>query len=268
MNPTGGGPELDDVAAFARERWNALSRRGIAYGRPWTDLTRAIALQRVDPEGMLRGWDLPGRTVLCLAGGGGQQSAAFALLGAAVTVLDLSEVQLAKDHEACTHHGVSVRLVQGDMRSLAPFEAGSFDLVWHAHSLNFVPDPRPVFDEVARVLRPDGLYRLSYSNPFFHGMLRDGAPPYSVRLPYQDGAEVTFVEPDWDFTDGDGVRQRVAGPREFRHTLGAVINGLAARGIALTGLWEDTGPADAAPGTWEYSQRVAPQFLTLWFRRA
>ena len=43
----------------------------------------------VDSAGLLG--DLHDREVLCLAGGGGQQSAAFANLGARVTVLDLTE---------------------------------------------------------------------------------------------------------------------------------------------------------------------------------
>ena len=38
--------------------------------------------------------------VLCLAAGGGQQSVAFALLGANVTVFDLSETQLEHDRLA------------------------------------------------------------------------------------------------------------------------------------------------------------------------
>jgi SAM-dependent methyltransferase len=261
-------PELDAVAAYNRLRWNELSTRGIAYGRPWDDLTPANARGRVDPEGVLGGESLDGRSVLCLASGGGQQSVAFALLGSTVTVLDISEVQIGKDREAARRYAVDVRTLQGDMRSLAPLADGSFDIVWHAHSLNFVPDPRPVFAEVARVLRSGGRYRLSYSNPFYHGMLRDAGPPYPLLLPYADGAELTSVEPEWDFTDGSGARHRVMGPREFRHTLGTVINGLAARGLGLIGLWEDTGPQGAAPGTWEYSQRIAPQFLTLWFRRS
>ena len=56
------------------------------------------------------------------------------------------------------------------MRDVSAFQGGKFDPVWHAHSINFVPDVRPVFDAVARVLRTGGLYRLSYHNPFTHGV--------------------------------------------------------------------------------------------------
>jgi SAM-dependent methyltransferase len=262
---------IDEVARYNRERWNELARRGILYGRPWLDLTPEIALERVDPEKVLRGEPLAGKSVLCLAGGGGQQSAAFALLGARVVVLDLSEAQLATDRETAARYGIDVRTLQGDMRDLGAFPAASFDVVWHAHSLNFVPDPRPVFAEVARVLRPGGRYRMSYSNPFCHGMDREHAEGgcYRLCLPYADGAEIVLADPAWTFADASGQRQSVVGPREFRHTLGTVINVPASLGMQALGLWEDTGSGgEGEPGTWEHSQRIAPQFLSLWYRRA
>jgi len=136
--------------------------------------------------------DVSGKDVLCLAGSGGQQSAAYALLGANVTVLDISETQLRRDVQAAAHYGVTVHTVQGDMRDLSAFPDNAFDLIYHAHSLDFVPDFRPVFDEVARVLRPGGKYRVSYSNPYYQGVLETDwtGGGYPIRLPCVDGAEV------------------------------------------------------------------------------
>ena len=85
---------LDDAARFNRDRWEDLARAGVGFSRPWTDLDAARARERVDPEGMLGG--VAGLDVLCLAGGGGQQSVAFAILGARVTVLDFSSTQLGR----------------------------------------------------------------------------------------------------------------------------------------------------------------------------
>lgn len=260
---------MDEVAKYNRERWDELSLKDIAYARPWLDLTPANAYERVDPENALGRVSLAGRRVLCLAGGGGQQSAAFALLGAQVTVLDLSDVQLGKDRAAAAHYAVEVRTIQGDMRDLGGFADGAFDIVWHAHSLNFVPDPRPVFCEAARVLRSGGYYRLSYSNPFCHGMERERAENgcYRLCLPYED-AEVRLPDPRWDFVDGAGRQQAVVGPREFRHKLSTVVNEAFAKGLQLVGFWEDTGPPGChAPGTWEHSMRIAPQFVSMWYRR-
>src|SRR6478609_9611947 len=107
---------VDGVAAYNQERWEALARARALFTRPWLDLDAAQARQRLDPWGYLG--DVRDTAVLCLAGGGGQQSAAFGLMGARVTVVDLSDGQLARDHEAAAHHGYEVATVQGDMRDL------------------------------------------------------------------------------------------------------------------------------------------------------
>ena len=81
-----------------------------------------------------------GKSVLCLAGGDGQQSAAFGLLGAKVSVVDFSEAQLEKDREVAVHYGLVIDTVEGDMRDLSHFADDSFDVVYHSYSINFVPD--------------------------------------------------------------------------------------------------------------------------------
>jgi SAM-dependent methyltransferase len=259
---------LDDVAKFNRERWEDLARAGVRFSQPWLDLDAASARVRVDPEGILG--EVAGLDVLCLAGGGGQQSAAFALLGARVTVLDFSGTQLARDQETAARYGVAVRTIEGDMRDLSALTDAAFDLVWHAHAINFVPDSRPAFDEVARVLRSRGLYRLQWANPFVHGVWDVGWTErgYPLRHRYVDGGEVPVADPFWNVTRPDGSRERVRGPREWRHGLGTIVNGLIARGFAIRGLWESISDAvDPTPGTWDHCQTVAPPWLTLWAER-
>jgi SAM-dependent methyltransferase len=256
---------MDEISEYNRERWEALAKAKVAYSRPALDLTRESARAMVDPEGAMG--DVAGRDVLCLAGGGGQQSAAFGLLGAHVTVLDLSPTQLQRDRATAEHYGIAVQTVEGDMRDLSCFPDNSFDIVWHAHSLTFVPNAETVFDEVARVLRREGLYRLSWTNPFVHGLAEskwDGRS-YPLNLPYEDGAEVTDDDPYWDVQAPSGGSCRVLGPREFRHTLGAVVNGLVSRGFQLRGIWEDpAGDFSARPGSWDHFVAVAPPWLILW----
>jgi len=258
---------MDDVARYNQDRWNALVRAGVSFSRPWLDLDAATARERVDPEGMMG--EVAGRDVLCLAAGGGQQSAAFGLLGARVTVLELSEEQLARDAEAARHYGLTPNMLQGDMRDLSPFADASFDLVWQAHSINFIPDPLRVFDGVARVLRPGGRYRLEYTNPFLHGVSENwDGKGYAVTTPYED-AEVHHRKSRWDICSVDGTVHSVEGPREFRHRLSTVVNGLIARGLAILGIWEDGSGADpqAEPGSWCHFQSIVPPWLTLWAER-
>ena len=73
------GP-LDEVAQYNIARWHALAQANALFTRPYLDLDAASARERLDPHGRLG--DVVGKRVLCLAGGGGRQSAAFALLGA------------------------------------------------------------------------------------------------------------------------------------------------------------------------------------------
>src|SRR5215217_3385584 len=108
---------MDDYVRHNKARWEELASAHIEYSRPSLDLTPDSARQMVDPWTIAG--DVKGKKVLCLASGGGQQSAALALLGAEVTVFDLSEVQLERDKTALAHYGLSGMLIQGDMRDLS-----------------------------------------------------------------------------------------------------------------------------------------------------
>lgn len=260
---------LDELAQFNKERWEALVASGIQYSRPWLDLDMATARQRMDPLGLLG--DVTGKQVLCLGSGGGQQSAAFAVLGAQVTVLDLTENQLAGDQLAAAHYGLTVRTEQGDMRDLSRFPNHAFDLVYHGYSINFIPDPTVVFQQVARVLQPGGPYFLQWHNPFIQGIDEaswDGRG-YRISRPYQDEEILPefYSEPNWAVEDADGNTQLVQGPREFRHTLSTMINGLAQHGFQIIRCQElTTDEANPAPGSWEHYKLVTAWIINLWTR--
>lgn len=257
---------MDDYTDYNRERWDALVAADVEWSRPLLDLTPEGARQLVDPYGVMG--DVAGKQVLCLAGGGGQQSVAFGLLGAQVTVLDFSANQLERDKAALAHYKLNAKLVQGDMRDLSQFGADAFDLIWHAFSINFVSDSGLVFDQVQRALRPGGLYRLEWHNPFSAGVSESAwnGSGYTVKRRYADG-EIQFDTPYWDITYKDGTQRQVEGPREFNHTLSTVINGLCQRRFVLLGLWEELSrEPDAAPGTWEHYKSVLPPWLTIWAR--
>ena len=81
---------MNDISKTNRERWNALARAHVEYSRPFLDFNREQAAEYIYRYGVLR--DVTGKNVLCLASGGGQDSVAFGLLRAKVTVLDLSDV--------------------------------------------------------------------------------------------------------------------------------------------------------------------------------
>ena len=66
---------MDKITTFNQKRWNQLSKEGVLYSLPWLDLDKEMAQHLIDPHNQLG--KLKGKNVLCLASGGGQQSAAF-----------------------------------------------------------------------------------------------------------------------------------------------------------------------------------------------
>ena len=253
---------MDEIARYNRARWRSLVDANAVFTRPVLDPDPESARRRLDPSGRLGA--VEGKRVLVLAGGGGQQSVAFALLGAQVTVLDLSDAQLSRDRAAAVQLGLEIQTVEGDMRDLAMFGAASFDVVSQPYSLNFVPDCRAVFREVARIIRPGGLYSVDVATPYVVGVgERDfDGEGYVVKLPYVQGALLEAPDPSW-VAGGRPVEP----PREYRQTLETVINGLVETGFRIAhldeGLHTDPDP-HATPGSWDHFNAIVPPWLTFW----
>jgi SAM-dependent methyltransferase len=259
---------MDEIAKYNARRWDALARSRAVFTRPRLDLDARAARDYLDPKGLLG--EVGGKDVLCLAGGGGQQSAAFALLGARVVVLDISEEQLRRDAEAAAHFGVKIETRCGDMRDLSRFAPDSFDIIWQPYSINFVPEARAVFGEVARVARDGATYYFNCANPFLFGLRADDwdGRGYPLKLPYLDGVEVTREDESWVFR-GESQREEIRACREYRHTLGALVGGLIEQRFVILDISEQNlGEPDAGakPGSSEHFTSVAPPWLNFWSR--
>lgn len=252
----------DDVAVANRKLWEMEVEKGCGYTIPWLDIDRetlrrfaagelevlAEPMDCIFPANFFR--NVNGKDVLCLAAGGGQQSAIFGLLGARVTVVDLAEGQLAGDRKAAAHYGYAIRTLQADMRDLSGMEPNSFDLVFQANSMVYVPDARVVYGEVARVLRPGGLYRVDGTNPATAFMEWNGSN-YVVKSPYNQR-----------------VNRRSDGGVEFRHYLDDTFNGLIDAGFSIQRVHEEPysrqAENEALPGTWHHERAyVAGGFVII-----
>lgn len=258
---------MDPIRRYNERRWAALVRAQALFTRPVLDLEPASALDLVDPERRLP--DLEGRSVLCLASGGGKQSLAFALLGARVTVVDLCEAQLETDRAAAIERRVSIETVHADMRDLSAFSTASFDGVYQPYSLNFVDDPDLVFRQVARVLRPRGWYHVAFANPTALGVSSTDwtGAGYPIRADYHDPGPVDARDESWVFREGPPDSTEVPPPREYRHTWSRVVNALAGNGFAITHVSEPRpGGDEDGPGTWPHFARHLPPWFELWTR--
>ena len=255
MKPT----ESSDFIEISKNHWEKMVKEGCEFTQPWLnldiDLINQYVRGQLDPvlEPLLHMYpsnvlaNVEGKDVLCLASGGGQQSAVFGLLGAHVTVVDLAEGQLKGDRKAATHYGYDINTIQGDMRDLSCVGDKKFDLVYGT-GMSYVPDVKEVYSEVVRVLQNGGKYRVDFSNPaseFVDTEDWDGVG-YRITKPYTER-----------------VRIRNDGVVEFRHTLSSIFNGLIKVGLSITHVQEAqryNRSTQAPPGSWEHWQTYVTGF--------
>jgi len=103
--------------------------------------------------------EIKDKKILDVGAGTGRVSLPLALAGAQVTALDVSEKIL----EVLKRKNKKIITVVGEAENL-PFENESFDIVTAAFLVVHLKDPKIFFDEVYRVLKPDGLFLVSNIN--------------------------------------------------------------------------------------------------------
>jgi len=109
--------------------------------------------------------DVAGKDVLELGCGAAQWAILLARQGARMVGLDNSERQLEHARERMAAAGVDFPLVHAAAEAL-PFADASFDVVFCDHGALSFADPLVVVPEVARLLRPGGLFAFSHTTPF------------------------------------------------------------------------------------------------------
>ena len=100
--------------------------------------------------------DANGRLVLDLGCGDGDLAMALAHRGAVVTGIDASPEMIEAAITRAAREGADISFVVGDAHNI-PFDPECFDVVVAVTILCFVSNAGPVFQEIARVLRPGGL---------------------------------------------------------------------------------------------------------------
>jgi SAM-dependent methyltransferase len=108
--------------------------------------------------------EVAGRDVLELGCGAAQGSIDLARAGARPVGLDLSEGQLAHARRLILEAGVEVLLVHASAEAV-PLADASFDIVFCDHGAMNFADPYRTVPEVARLLRPGGLFAFCHLSP-------------------------------------------------------------------------------------------------------
>jgi SAM-dependent methyltransferase len=240
--------------------WTKLAANGCASSRPYGPTQFAQAKVMLDPDGVIP-WNEV-RSVLCLGAGGGQQAPLFASMACEVVSADLCAEQLRRDEAVARRHGLAIECVQVDMLDLSMLYGCGFDLVFQAVSACYVPDVCQLYNEVAKVLRPGGLYRVEHWNPL-HLQLADNqswnGEAYQVARPQESGVPIPWH--DADSTEPTCLH--------YIHTLGDLFGGLCRAGFAVIDFSDMRHPVNAAapPGSNAHLASFIPPFFTLLSRR-
>jgi ubiquinone/menaquinone biosynthesis C-methylase UbiE len=210
--------------------YDSLVAAEVALCRPATDAELADPLGTLDPIGWLGG-SVRGKRLLCLAAGGGRQSAIYATAGADVTVVDLSPAMLELDRQVARQRKLTIRVVQASMDRLDALAEGSFDVVVHPVSTCYLPDVTPVFKEVARVLVPGGIYISQHKSPLNlqASHRRDASGHYQIRQSYYRDSP---IPPPTD-PSAATKRLREPGAIEYLHRLEQLIGGICRSGMVI-----------------------------------
>ena len=257
------------VLAHNTRAWDRLAESKAALARPAVDAAFADPRRWLGAGGWLAGqgqgrsWlpeRLDGLEVLCLAAGGGKHGPLYAAAGGRVTVLDCSPAMLALDRAVAAERRIDYAIVQGSMDDLSMFAAGRFDLVIHPVSSCYLPEIGRGFQEVARVIRPGGLYVSQHKSPASLQSSLEPGPDGRYRLLHpvagqQAGGPLPPEPPS---------RLREHGTQEFIHSLSNILGGICAAGFVIEDFCEpDHTEAGAAVGSFPHRGSFVPPYLRI-----
>ena len=225
-------PHLSSYATRNRQTWDEQSAKYQA----------THGAQLASSGGMAWGvWQLPEselqvlgdvreKDLLELGCGAAQWSIALQAIGARVTGLDNSSVQLEHARVLMAQAGADFPLVHASAEA-TPFGDASFDIVFCDHGAMAFADPHRTVPEAARLLRPGGLLAFSMNTPILDLVWPMDADHPSERLTCDY----------WDLHTLEAPNEPVA----FQLPYGAWIALFRDSGLIVEDLIELRPPADA-----------------------
>ncbi len=242
-----------------RRAWDSRVQRQERFTRPADDADFVDPLATVDGLGWLGG-DIRGKQLLCLAAGGGRQSALYAAAGANVTVVDISSGMLELDRQVATDRGFHVRTVEASMDNLSVFDPAEFDIVIQPVSTCYVQDLQVVYQQVARIMRIGGVYISQHKQPTsLQTDTKLSEHGYELMEPYYRKGPLPNVQ---------GSRHREEGTLEYLHRWEELVGQLCRCGFVLEDLVE---PLHADPkaesGSFEHRSCYVAPYVRLKARR-
>ncbi len=156
---------LTEHAAFNRASWNADADDYQARNDPQLAVSGGMAwgVWHIPESELHVLGEVADRDILELGCGAARWSIALARAGARPVALDLSDRQLEHARRLMTEAGVDFPLVHASAEAV-PLPDRSFDIVFCDHGAMSFADPYLTVPEVARLLRPGGLFAFSQTS--------------------------------------------------------------------------------------------------------
>lgn len=258
-------PENVHVLTTNRRVYDRMAAANDPLCRPATDEELANPLATVDGPGWL-GQSIKGKHVLCLAAGGGRQSSLYAAAGAQVTVVDISPAMLERDRQVAVERGYSLRILETSMDDLSGIATADVDIVIHPVSTCYLPKIQPVFVEVARVLRNNGIYVSQHKQPVSLQCDVDPSSDGEYHIKhryYRDTPVPAPPEPT-----ANAKRLRESGAIEYLHRWEEIIGGMCRAGFVIEDLTEPSHiKKDCAFGSFAHRASMIAPYVRIKARR-
>ncbi len=242
-----------------RSAWNEISPYYQAESQIPTDFVHYGPHCPNEDQLQLIG-DVKGKHLLEVGCGGGQCSVAFATRGAIATGMDLSDKQVEFARELARAEGVPATFAQGSADDLSAIPDASQDVVFSAYALQYVEHMDRCFGEVARVLKPGGLFVFSLDHPFWYCVAE---ADMRIVFSYFD----TVYWYDWE-QKGMPTRPKVT---QFQRTVGDWFRFLRGAGLEVLDIIEPEPVEEGSGQDWgEYyspeRQKMVPATI-IWKAR-
>jgi SAM-dependent methyltransferase len=232
-----------NIQEHNRKAWNTQARFGIQWSESVSDGEMDAArhgdvrLHLSPAQPVPKSWlgELEGRRVLALAAGGGRQAPLLAAAGARLTLIDISEEQLARDALIAHRWHLDLAMHRCSADDLDFLQDASFDCIVLPLANCFFERLEPVWKHCARLLVPGGRLLYAFINPlawsFDFVKAQAGIFELKYPVPYSDQKSLDsedfkrFVYPEV--------------PMEFGHSLSDQMGLLMREGFMLADMFED-----------------------------
>ena len=248
--------EMTSDECHNSQAWDDLAREGASFANPVRPVDFQNPGRIINPFGWLP-TPYEGRRVLCLAAGGGRHGPLFAAAGAVTTVVDISEEMLKLDRWVAERESLTLTTLKTSMSALEELGTAVFDIVLQPVSSCYVSDLNQVYREVARVLKPGGVYVVQHKQPISlqASSVPDREGRYVICEPYDREGALPPVT---------GSEHREPGTHEYLHRLENILGGLCRAGFVIDDVREPRhGDPEADPGSFRHRSRYVPPYLAV-----